>query len=473
MQALSRRKLLRGAGLGARIALPLPFLASLASRRTAHAQPTGKVAPKRVLVFFSATGSVLRNWRPAAIGENFPASRILEPLCAPDLKPYVTVLSGINMRAGGGWWGPHPAGRTTCLTATEGDHKTEIPAGPSVDVAIGKELAARAPTPYESLQFGVQSRTSVAGSDRILSYRQGAGGAIEGVFAEDSPSAMYDKLFANLADAGGDTAALERLLLQDRSVLDFAREEYKAVAARLSGTDRARLDEFGGFLRSAEQRRVVKTCGKPTILDPGARGSVKTVTELHMDMIAAAFACDLTRSATLQFSGAESSLSTTALDPSFKVVAPKTVTGVKQGETTSWWHGISHLPTSWDPVAANDGDKAVLEVITKMQIWLAERLAYLARKLKSYQDVDGRSVLDNTLIFWTSENAEGTHSLDDMPFTVIGNLGGSLRSNIHLAYNKKREHGDVFATIGTAMGLPWKSFGNPKYSSGLLTDWLR
>ena len=59
-----------------------------------------------------------------------------------------------------------------------------------------------------------------------------------------------------------------------------------------------------------------------------------------------------------------------------------------------------------------------------------------------------------------------------MPFTIVGNLGGALKSNVHLTY-KGRLHGDVLATIGTAMGFPDVTrCGEARFNQGLLTDWL-
>jgi hypothetical protein len=459
------------------VTVALPFLdamgpAGLAA--PARAQAPGP--PRRVLFVFTGAGSVLKSWRPAAVGPDPPPSRILAPLATPELKPYLTALSGINQQAGGGYFGPHPAGMATCLTATEPNKANKLATGPSIDIVLGRRLKGQ--TPFETLHFGVQTNIKAMGHSQWLSYREAAGGGFEGVFAEDSPANMFRKLFMNQADAAQDAAganaALERLLAQDRSVLDFAIEDYRRLAARLGGVDRARLDEHATLLRGLEKRLVVRACRRPVMTSFTDSRNFPAVTDMQIDLIAAAFACDLVRVGTLQWNTAEPPLSLTALDPSFRVVAPRAVTGVSAGSSTTWHHGVSHLPSSWDPATAGEGDRAVLEVLTKVQIWFSTRLAELARKLKSTVDADGRSVLDNTLVFWTSENAEGTHSLQDMPFTVIGNLGGALRSNVHLAYNRTRQHGDVFATIGTALGLPgFDRFGREGFSKGVLTEWLR
>jgi hypothetical protein len=364
----------------------------------------------------------------------------------------------------------HVMGMMACLTAQNTRGKT--PAGPSIEFAMGKRL--KGVTPFECLQFGVMSRSAQLGNDRILSYRELPDGTTEGVFAEDNPAAMYARLFMNVggADAAG-AAALDKVLAQDKSVLDFVADEYKGVALRLGAADRQRLEEHATFLRSIETRLTVKVCKRPTPISTTSPNNFRAVAEAQTDLIAAAFACDLVRSVTLQFAGAESSLDWARVDPSFKIIAGRTDALSKAGETASGWHQVSHLPTNWDLATAPEIDRPALDFLVRTQIWLAERLASLARKLKSYTDADGRSVLDNSAILWTSEVAEGNHSLKDMPLTVVGNMGGALKSNLHLAY-KGRQHGDVLATMAIAMGLTgFERFGRQGYTQGVFTDWLR
>jgi hypothetical protein len=73
----------------------------------------------------------------------------------------------------------------------------------------------------------------------------------------------------------------------------------------------------------------------------------------------------------------------------------------------------------------------------------------------------GKTILDNTAILWTSEvNGSDSHIVDSIPAVVFGNLGGTLRSGQHVSFvGAKRNIGDLFATLATAMGVPMTSFG--------------
>ncbi len=467
-----RRTVLRGLS-GA--CLSLPFLES-----AQRAFGAAEVAPKRALFVFTSTGSVRKNWKPSVVGMDPPPSVILKPLATPELKPYLTALSGINASAGGGS-NTHLEGMATCLTASQ--NVGGYASGISIDTALGSRF--KGVTPFEALQFGVKTRKPPNGlGDSFITYRERAGGGVEGVYPEDNPVTMYGKLFSNTA-AGG-SPVLAQQLARNRSVLDFVAEEHKRVGAKLNGPDRARLEEHATMVRGLEQSMVANsmlTCAKPaqgiaTLTDAQSEssGSFRAVSDMNLDMIAAAFACDQTRVATLQYTTGESGLNWDDVDKSlnFRATAGRsTDNGVGAGSATSWWHGISHMPDTWDPTKPNPSEKMALEVITNIQIWFSEQIASLALRMKKYKDKDGKSVLDNTVIFWTSEVAQGDHGRNDMPFTVVGNLGGTLKSNIHLAFNG-RQHGDVFATIGTAMGLTgFKTFGRAGYTQGPLTEWLK
>lgn len=469
MKKISRRNLLRGAS---GLALPLPFLYGLGGARAAE-------APKRVIFMFTSSGSVRKNWRPPTVGADPTPSPILKPLAEPDLKPYLTALSGLHIEASGAT-GTHRGGMATCLTASSMNSDCSAN-GPSMDFVLGQKF--KGVTPFETLQFGVITRKPPnCTGNSFITYRPRPGGGFEGVFAEDNPAVMYEKLFANFAGAGNTMAPP---LAEDRSVLDFAVNEYKRLAASLPTGDRARLEQHATMMRTLEQRLGSTTgnsplCKKPapgvSIADPQSFRNFKAVTEMQMDMLAAAFACDLTRVATLQFTTGESGLDWDSVDRTLNFRSTSghaTNNGIEAGETTSWWHGLSHIPNVWDPASSDPSDRSAIEALTRMQVWFAERLASLARRLKGYTDSDGRTVLDNTVIVWTTEVAEGNHSSKDMPFTVVGNLGGTLKSNVHLAYNG-RQHGDIFATIGTAMGFPnFSKFGREGFSQGVLSDWLR
>jgi len=101
--------------------------------------------------------------------------------------------------------------------------------------------------------------------------------------------------------------------------------------------------------------------------------------------------------------------------------------------------------------------------------------------------VPGKTVLDNTVILWTSEVDGGdAHTVQSIPVILIGDLGGALKAGQFVSYGPPggidtstvntlsavgRNMGDLFSTLSTAMGVPISSFG-PRPGLGLLKEIL-
>jgi hypothetical protein len=463
---LSRRSLLRGAsGLG----LAVPFLESLAPRSARAAAP-----PKRIVFVYSSNGTVLNQWKPTEVGPNFSVPSILAPLDTPLLRPKLTVLSGIKMEsaidvAGGNG---HAVGMTSMLT---GRKFTEVVptqfgdvgwgAGISIDQALAQRVAA--PGQLASLEAGVQTKKQYQNFYAYTSYAEG-GGSAGAIPADDDPTSVFTRLFANVPDSEAAKAELERVVAQRKSVLDVVAEDWKTVDGRVSKGDQERLDKHLDLLRSLQDRiQVGEVCEKPT--EPtftsgelGSDQSFPAITAAQMGTLAAALACDVTRVATLQFSGAQSgTVFNSFVDADWDNLAD------------DYHHGLSHLSVGWEETPDATQARAQ-QALSNINTWFSAQIASFAELLAGYTEPDGSTVLDNTAIVWVSEISEGpTHSFRDMPFVVLGDLGGALRAGSHYAYDNTRAHNDLFVTLGLAMGLDdFTSFGDPAYVMGPLADLL-
>jgi hypothetical protein len=116
--------------------------------------------------------------------------------------------------------------------------------------------------------------------------------------------------------------------------------------------------------------------------------------------------------------------------------------------------------------------------------WMSSRFLTLIQGLDVPDPlVPGKTILDNTVIFWTSEVDGGdAHTVQSIPVVLIGDLGGTLKTGQFLSYGGPgsvapitntlgRNMGDLFATLSTAMGAPITSFG-PRMGQGLIKELL-
>ena len=197
---------------------------------------------------------------------------------------------------------------------------------------------------------------------------------------EEDPRKAFERLF-------GLSTATDPLVRSQGSILDYALAEHDAVKGGLSGHDRERLSTHFELVRQLEQRVIglsTATCAATPSLE--SVSDVSGYNERYMamvELIAAAFSCDTTRVATLSM-------------------------GDIPSEDFGWgWYlsGSAHFDFAHrvysDPQAA--------EAMVDYTRYHAAQLAFLIETLAAIPDTDGRSVMDNTLIAWGSEMADGWH----------------------------------------------------------------
>ncbi len=390
MNRLSRRTALKAA-LAPLLGSPLlPLL-------EAHGQVAS--LPRRLLLFFTPHGTITDQWRPSGSGVNFTLSPILQPL-APHRSKLVVID---RVRMNGTYHpncslAPHPIGMATLWTGCRvNDIETVVPGGnvpvgvwstgPSIDQVIASRLAAS--TRFRSLELGVQTSISQAAFRTIYS------GPRTALNPQTDPRAVFDSLFAGI---NADAARLARIRFQKQSVIDVNKAEVEALMRRAGAHDRAKLEAHLTALRDLERQLAAttsSTCQVPTtprMLDSQAVTNRPEVFAQHASLVAAAFACDLTRVASLQLSNGHDNV-------------PYPWLG---------YQGAHHDNLTHDESSA--GPRA-----TRVQIcrWFAEQFRMVLDKLDSVPEGSG-TMLDNTLVVWGTEVATGAHTFDDVPFIVAG-----------------------------------------------------
>ncbi|HET9930100.1 MAG TPA: DUF1552 domain-containing protein, partial [Polyangiaceae bacterium] len=262
----------------------------------------------------------------------------------------------------------------------------------------------------------------------------------------NNPLDAFNRLFSMLGAPQGELDALRQ---NRRSVLDTVQSQFATFSPKLSSDDRQKLDAHLTLVRDLERRMVDLANGRscaapstPPALTPENLDDMPRIADLELDLLAAAFACDLTRVASFQIS--------TSLN---HIAYPFLNGNMMEG------HGLSH---------AGPSDTAAHDELVSRQTWHSGRLAYFLSRLASFQDPDGSSVLDNTLIVWGNEISEGnTHSHDDIPFVLVG--GGWAFKTGRYVKCQGVPHNNLLVTILNAMGVAATTFGDPKFCTGPLS----
>jgi hypothetical protein len=457
---IPRRALLRGAG---GVAIGLPFLEIMTKPGRAAAQSAA--GPKRFLTFFSSAGTIHENWVPTGTETNFQFSRILAPL--EPLKSKVIVVDGLRNYLGTPPPGDdHQRGIGTMSTQVslqtgntpptcnqQGFQSCGLAGGISLDQYVANSIGAA--TRFKSLELGVQT----GGAGDVMSYTSYCGPGMADP-SEDDPAAVFNRIFTNLTTGGGsgmpDPAALQRAA-QRKSVLDAVIDSYGSLSPKLGRIDKATMDSHMSAIRDLEKRLTVvppsagvgSSCMKPAAptIDFMANDNFPAVGKLQMDLLAMAFACDLTRVATLQWE-------------------------LAQGDTIFTWLGANrgHHTISHD----DDSNAASVEILTQINLWYGQQFAYLLGKLDAIQEGSG-TVLDNTMAFWGNELARGNaHSHWPMPFVLAGGAGGAMKTGRFLTYPQdagstyKGSQSNLLVSMMNAVGVAGTTFGDPNYCTGPL-----
>jgi Protein of unknown function (DUF1552) len=468
MNAVSRRRFLRGFG---GVALGLPFLETFAPR-TLKAQEAQAI--KRFGVFFACNGVDMDRWFPSTSYGALTAQSLIgtanEPLDA--LRNKLLFPRGVHMSPRGfgrdqGGGDDHGKGMAHKLTAQFADSNNWLAQGPSVDHYIAARVnpgvdGGRTPP----LNLLVGRAAGYKGLD-FSSYSE-AGRAVAGI---NNPWTAYSQ-FINLSNASPDSgAANERLTERRQSVLDLVRQQFDDLKLKgLSTDDQRKLDSHFTAIRNFELRAGSSglSCGDTTLQaaaqpyqnlakrDIEQNDRYPTITDLQVDILALALACDFTRVGTMQFDRGSGG-------PTFRW----------DGMNHEYnHHKLSHGKVKDDcfgsSTANGCADVAGYEdMLHNIDLWHQTRFARLLTRLDSYKEAGGRSVLDNSVILYTNELSDGrAHSFMDLPYILAGSAGGYFKQGQYVLLgagqngdDKKAPHNKLLNTIVNAMGIPSDWFG--------------
>ena len=424
---LSRRKFLGGAG----VAVALPYFPSLA--QPAHAAATTNQS--RMICFYVPNGIQMAGWTPAQEGANWDLTPILSPLVNEqrgiDVKDDILLISGLrNDPAKPDGPGDHAAGTGSFLTCTH-VHKSEsiVTNGISMDQVAANEIGGA--SRFASLQLGIEGGTDNGGCDSGYSCAYSRNISWAGpqtpLNKVTHPRAVFDLMFAG-HDPKASAEELEKRRRKKQSILDYVRGDAKRLEGKLGASDRRKLDEYVTGLRGME---VAIDSNCPLVERPPATVEYQTHVKTMLDLTILALKCDLTRVVTFMLNNAGSNRSYPFI-------------GVQNAH-----HEISH----------HQDDPTKLADLQTIATWEIEQLAYLLQQMKN-TDEDGVSLLDNSMVFFSSEIEDGnSHRHENLPVLVAGKGAGAFSPGRHLR-TQDQPIANLFVSMLNAAGVATSKFGD-------------
>jgi len=410
-ERFSRRAILRTLGIGAAF---LPLIDS----EKAPAQ-TASGFPKRLVTVTWGNGLVPEDFYPPGneitIGETLAS---LEPW-----KDKLIIIEGLDLKVMSDYpdrkWDGHFTYPTLLSGTSDPGFEVTRALGPSLDQFISDEIAKTVTLPVPLINIGVRT------DGDPTSWRD----ADQPNTPEQDPQRLFDKLFSGVMMP---VETIDALRLRRQSVLDFVGKDLEAFGKNLGTEDKFKIQAHLQSIRELEKRLSNTAAPGAGCMPPTLTGEDDTPALMKnmFDLAAAALICDCTRVVNIDLYS----------------------DGGADGNSFSWlginrdYHTVAH-----DGSAAYDEKK-------KIDAWIFSQVANLVQQLAG--TVEGtETALDHSVILTCNDMEEGaSHSVDHIPFALIGSCGGYLKTGqaLHLG---SEPHNILLATLCNAMDVPVTGFG--------------
>ena len=425
----TRRSFLRAIGAGFAVSPLLPFLRALEDS-VAHA--AGEPPPLRFVTMYHPHGVAAETWamRGADTETDFdltftePMSGAVCPLEPLDRhKGRLLVVEGIDLLSN--VFAHDSAG--TILTGSRLNSALRRAGNSSLDQFLAVEMGLGKSTRVTSIELAVGTDLVVLGD--TLSY--GAGGVPLPKIID--PVQAFDRLFGGLvlSDDPATRAAALRQQRLGKTLVDFLNADARRLKARLAPAEQRKLDQHMTALADLEKRLAPASVpgtnagalacpsGAPSPRRPataafpklkrffGAEPYFDAISDAHIDLIALAFACDVTRFATLLLGDLSYEGNPLDLPPD------------NHGQVAHLYDG-SPVGTNGNPMGS--GTPSTWAMLAKFNRYAYGKVARMLDRLTEY------GVVDSTLVYASSEMGNPSlHSTRNVPTVLGGGVGGKFR----------------------------------------------
>jgi hypothetical protein len=431
--SLSRRHFLRG--IGACMALPaFESMRLLGAPLAAVGEAAHKVAPTRMAFLYVPNGTIPAAWWPEGDGgRDFALSRTLQPL--EKVRHEVQVISGLedlSADPGPDGGGDHARAGGTFLTGVriKKTAGSDIYAGTSIDQVVASQVGHL--TRFSSLELTCDAVRKAGNCDSGYSCAYGYNLAwrspTQPLSPEPNPRLVFERLFG----VGSPAERAKNLKIrqqEQQSILDFVMEDASAIERKLNGRDRQKLDQYLTGVREIEQR--IEKAERIPVANPAmdAPAGIPSDFEEHLalmfDMLTLAFQTDSTRVATLLLAGEGSNRTFTEI-------------GLSEGH-----HNLTH----------HQNQTEMIDKVKEIDLWYAKQVAKFLEKMEQTKDIDGQSLLHNSMIVYGSGNADGNrHTHYNLPIVLAGSGGGGFKAGRYIK-SKPTPLTNLFLSMADRMGV--------------------
>ncbi|MDZ4848368.1 MAG: DUF1552 domain-containing protein [Pirellulaceae bacterium] len=410
---LSRRRLLQGMAASTGAA----FGTSLAPQRLL-ASPISNTTPKRIVFFMQNQGFDPKTCVPIGMSSSgsLAKAKLPEPISA--LEPYKERLHIIN-----GLHGIHTSPSHSAFFGALGGYRGSDgvpPSAPTIDYELSKVLPQ---TLLPHLCIGMDSIENMKTKPTIATLS--ASGAGQPIFMHSNPNHLYQMLFGGIST--GDirlqhearSSVLDQVeklaAMNGRSLPDSEQQRYGQFVQGFKDVNglRTRLDMVADHMRKFA----------PTVDERYTKPEFETDWhDVLLDLGISALTSGITNTLTI---------------------------GSGRGEIFGAWKGLGIEEQGHNLGHMDQPDNPIW---IKIRQYNSRMLVRIMEALERVPEGSG-TMMDNTLIVYTSNNADKQHTNGaNWPVMLLGNLGGAFKTGCFTQLDGKRPINALYASLLRASG---------------------
>ncbi len=275
--------------------------------------------------------------------------------------------------------------------------------GPTIDAALASHIGGIFP----HIGLGISKRL-----ENSVVYSITAIGRNKALPVMVKPDQAMGTLFGSVADGHAKNEFVAK-----RNLLDFLRDDIKRVEKQLAGPEREQLAVYRDTFDTLSERQSRLNELEHTLRKQAPATNDKYTSAVETDRLDAQF--DIAAASLISGLSNVVTISSAAGIRDFDICFSGL--GLKKGKHHTG-HGGSQNGMTW------------AETYNMIRRFHFDLIARLAKKLEAIPEGDD-TMLDNTVIVYLSDGAEGHHSRCwEWPFVMLGNAGGKLKAGRYVDY---------------------------------------
>ncbi|MFO0976820.1 MAG: DUF1552 domain-containing protein [Planctomycetaceae bacterium] len=429
-RSLSRRAVLRGAG----VAFALPLLDAMIPALTAERRTAANPSQLRRLGFvYIPMGCDHSRWTPAA-GEKLEQ---LTPILSPfePVKSEISVISQLELK--NAWPGTHATSNASFLSAARArrTESNDYYLGTTIDQIAAAQLGKETAIPSLELSMDLIAAVGQCDNGYACVYQNclSWSSPTTPLPPEANPRIVFEQLFGD----GGTSEDRKAALRRRASLLDSVQDEFARLKKSLGPEDQQRIEEYQTAVRDVE-RRIQKAEQSssdqlPDVERPaGVPASYRDHARLMFDLQKLALQGDMTRVITFQMAR----------------------------ETSNRTYPEIGITEAHHPLTHHGNDPEMIAKMAKINEFHVSLFAEFLEELKKTPEAGG-TLLDHVLYLYGSGMGNpNLHDHTNLPIVLAGGAAGTLRGGRHVTFDRPTPLANLHLTLLDRVGISLDQFAD-------------